>query len=188
MKPRPRRVENRVAEELSAFFVQYGLSPVERIPILGREGPDITINELQLVIDVKSRKQIPDCFTISASGSVIFSHFAFGVRLGELELLRKNYFYYTGSHVSKTVARWYNHMDEWRKDKLPDGITALVLHRPGTPILYSTFLIAEKDREVLVERLDSLSNGIDSRFQIHYGTTLQTRGSGSGEYWQDRAG
>lgn len=59
MKARPRRAENRVAEVLSKIFSDVGKSPVKRIPVLGREGPDITWNEVKLIVDVKSRKANP---------------------------------------------------------------------------------------------------------------------------------
>jgi hypothetical protein len=172
-------VENRVAEELSAFFAQHGLSPVERIPVLGRRGPDISINELKLVIDVKSRKQIPDCFTISASGNLIRTPLVFGVRLGELDLLLKynDPSWWSAAKKSITVFRWYEHMDEWRKNELPDGITALVLHKPGTPVRNSVFLIKKDDREVLIERFDRIrpSKILDRLSPFYPGTTAQAR-------------
>src|SRR5512139_3927572 len=59
MKQRPRRVEREVASLLSDFFRSIGCSPVERIPVLGRTGPDMTINEVGLVVDVKSRLEVP---------------------------------------------------------------------------------------------------------------------------------
>ena len=62
-------MENRVAAYLSALFAGIGLSPVERIPVLGRTGPDLTINELGLVVDVKSRQACPKMYFC---GSVCF--------------------------------------------------------------------------------------------------------------------
>ena len=62
MKARPRRVENRVAEVLTEKFRAMGVDCLyERIPVLGREGPDLTWeknNPLGLAIDVKSRLEI----------------------------------------------------------------------------------------------------------------------------------
>ena len=59
MKARPRAVENRIAEALNVHFEYLGLAPVERIPVLGRTGPDLTTNEMNLVVDVKSRLEVP---------------------------------------------------------------------------------------------------------------------------------
>lgn len=59
MKRRPRRVEQKVAEHLTAFFAHLGLPEVKRIPVLGRTGPDIEINEFGLIVDVKSRQSVP---------------------------------------------------------------------------------------------------------------------------------
>ena len=58
MKARPRSVENRVANMLNDVFAAMDCS-VQRIPVLGRSGPDISLNELQLVVDVKSRLEVP---------------------------------------------------------------------------------------------------------------------------------
>jgi len=54
-----KRVEVRVAEILSEIFSDAGKDPVERIPILGRTGPDISHNQIELIVDVKSRHQVP---------------------------------------------------------------------------------------------------------------------------------
>ena len=59
MKARPRSVENEVAKYLSRKFAALELDPVERVPVLGRAGPDVSINQSQLAIDVKSRKEVP---------------------------------------------------------------------------------------------------------------------------------
>ena len=69
MKATPRKAEREIALVFSQFFSDIGMSPVERIPILGRTGPDITINEANLVIDVKSRKSVPVKMT-AASGFI----------------------------------------------------------------------------------------------------------------------
>ncbi len=56
MKARPRCVERSVAEALSSILN----TPVERIPVLGRTGPDLTYHPpLNLIVDVKSRINVP---------------------------------------------------------------------------------------------------------------------------------
>ena len=88
MKARPRSVERKVAAFLSRYFVQLGLSPVERIPVLGRSGPDITSNEWGLVIDVKSRLEVPKT-PFTEHPTIAFDdelHFI-GTRLRDLPLL-----------------------------------------------------------------------------------------------------
>jgi hypothetical protein len=54
-------VERFVAAEFNSVLSGIGnYSSIERIPLLGREGPDLTVNELGLVINVKSRSRIPE--------------------------------------------------------------------------------------------------------------------------------
>ncbi len=59
MKPRPCSVEREVAAKLTELSQQIGREPVERIPVLGRKGPDLSYNDIQLIIDVKSRLKVP---------------------------------------------------------------------------------------------------------------------------------
>ena len=35
------------------------MDPVERLPVIGRTGPDITMNKLALAVDIKSRLEVP---------------------------------------------------------------------------------------------------------------------------------
>ena len=140
MKARPRRVENQVADYLSAFFVGHGHDPVERIPILGRTGPDLTINSVGLVVDVKSRKSIPKCFTVPAQ-EVNYTGRYFICRLSSIERMATNIDDNWYDIKSKMVDDWYDHMDEWTKDNQPNGITALVLHRTGSLIVNSTLVL-----------------------------------------------
>ena len=61
-----------MAEHLTAFFNSLGLREVHRIPVLGRTGPDIEINEFGLIIDVKSRLSVPTAsFTGMANIDII---------------------------------------------------------------------------------------------------------------------
>jgi hypothetical protein len=130
MKARPRFVERRVAEELSHLLAPVGASKVERLPVIGRTGPDISINETGLVIDVKSRKCIPERLcpptkTILTVGPLVI------FRLGELldiptsEISQANW---------KQLFDWYEHMNKWTQKFQPDGISTIILHRPRMPI------------------------------------------------------
>ena len=81
MKARPRRAENRVADELNKWFMQQGFSPIQRIPIIGRTGPDYTFNELELVIDEKSRLEVPKSCLCPASEIIQIGDNLLGVRI-----------------------------------------------------------------------------------------------------------
>jgi hypothetical protein len=147
MKERPRRAEREVSDHLTRFFVPLGHDPVERIPVLGRTGPDITINGFGLVVDVKSRLECPKSYMgISLPFVHIVSDQTVAVRMRNIHLLadRANL---RGSFVngSITVKRWLDHMDEWRKQEYPDGISAIVLHRPKLPFGDSVVVIYFED-------------------------------------------
>lgn len=134
MKARPRSVEREVARALSLHFIQHGLSAVERIPVLGREGPDLTINELGLVIDVKSRLEVPKTqFTKHPIIAFDDELHLIGTRLRDLPLLVKGE-PHPINFSSVLIRRWYEHMDAWTRIHYPQGIPALVLHRPKMPI------------------------------------------------------
>jgi hypothetical protein len=138
-----------VAQELSRWFIELDLSPVERIPILGRTGPDITINELGLVIDVKSRLEVPlSCFAncvVECSGLI-------SVPLGRLPELARSYALVVPRPARKIVADYYAHIKEWVDAEYPSGIAALVLHRPKMPYGKSMFVISSSDRKEFIHR------------------------------------
>jgi hypothetical protein len=160
MKARPRRIENRVAEELNKFFAQSKLSDVERIPVLGRSGPDLTWNELTLIVDVKSRLSVPKSYKITERQIVEFNipddpsayGHTIGVRLCDLDLLLEDEEPQRIVKPSITVDRWYYHMDDWTVTNDPDGISALVLHWPRSNVSKATFLMHQDDRSFLNER------------------------------------
>lgn len=137
MKPTPRRAENRIAEYLSEEFEHYGLSPVERIPVIGREGPDITINEFGLVIDVKSRKSVPKSYLVS-SPVLGYAH-----ALIPLKCLKDNLHYIPkyGAVYSKTVNQWLAHMDKWRQDNYPDGISGVIIRKPVSSLPFGSSVL-----------------------------------------------
>lgn len=147
MKARPRGVEREVAALLSKFFLSIGCSPVERIPVLGRTGPDITINELGLVVDVKSRIEVP--VGTFYDHTVSFSDGYSAVPLAKIHDLLIS----EGEPVSfksKQVDAWYAHMDEWTQKHQPDGISVLILHRPKLPYGKAMFIL--KNRRRLIEK------------------------------------
>lgn len=157
MKARPRRMENRVAEYLSQFFVSLGMKPVERIPILGREGPDITSNEVKLVVDVKSRLQVPKGpISIPMSEITLIGVNLVGIHLRDLPILLEKTEIGNSITGSLTVKIWYDHMSEF--NDIPDGIPALVLHRPGLNTDRAVLIIHKDDLGRLHDRLNSFTS------------------------------
>ena len=147
MKARPRRIENRVAQVLTAQFEPLGLSPVERIPVLGRRGPDLTWNEIKLIVDVKSRKACPKSFFHEG----LFRHQKLlACPVGDITVFNCDLM--GDLPASKQVNRWFHHMDEWTKAEMPSGITALVLHLPGLPVGRSA-LVIHTDDHLLIQKL-----------------------------------
>jgi hypothetical protein len=151
MKARPRRAERDVAALLSKFFRSIGRSPVERIPVLGRTGPDITLNALGLVVDVKSRIEVP--MGAFFEHPVCYQGIYDAVPLAKVaDLLISE-----GIVVpfkSKQVDYWYAHMDEWTQVHQPDGISALVLHRPKMP--YGKAMLILKNRRRFIEKCQTM--------------------------------
>lgn len=160
MKARPRKVENRVAEELSEVFRDLGFSSVKRIPVLGRTGPDITLNELGISIDVKSRQSVPRSLIIPANGFLSTGEYV-GFRLNELggilkDLDTEKILLYR--KPSRTVASWLAHMQDWANQETELKIGALVCHRPKVPTGQTCFVITYLNLRRLHEHYRSLSN------------------------------
>lgn len=161
MQARPRRAENRVAEELNKWFELHGFSPIQRKPVIGRTGPDYTFNELGLVIDEKSRRSVPSLLVDFPASEMTHTRGTWGRTLYLIHLRSLDLFVTTRLSFpnklsfSTTVNEWYEHMDEWRRDNMPDGITALVLHRPGMHFKNAVFVISEDDRSKLYERISN---------------------------------
>ncbi|MEL7591755.1 MAG: hypothetical protein AAGU17_10745 [Anaerolineaceae bacterium] len=153
MKARPRSVERKVAACLSQHFAELQLSPVERIPVLGRTGPDLTINELGLVIDVKSRLEVPKTI-FQPSGPVVDFRdelHLVGIRLKDIYLLTEECDTQSLDFSSALIHQWYVHMDEWTQENSPSGITALVLHRPRMPIGAALLILSLENRRRLIQ-------------------------------------
>lgn len=140
MKPRPRSVEREVAEFLSHLYQINGYSPVKRIPILGRTGPDIEVNETKLVVDVKSRIAVPQSHLLKQGELGRFGDYV-GVRMCE----HGNELKPRDIRPSVMVKDWLDHMDEWTKENVPSGISMIVLHRPGMRIANAICIVKTED-------------------------------------------
>ena len=127
-------VERAIAAELNKQLSDVGkFTPIERIPLLGREGPDLTVNETGLVINVKSREKIhkrliPGPFQILYCGDLVI------FRLAELSCFQSFLMDPIPVDRSKMLEDWYALMDKWTKERQPErGISAIILHRPRMP-------------------------------------------------------
>ncbi|MGW8178415.1 MAG: hypothetical protein ACWGQW_06570 [bacterium] len=171
MKGRPRRVENEVAKHVSKFLAGYDLPEVERIPVLGRTGPDIGVWPVfKVAVDCKSRLAVPKGYKLYGDHLQQWErngHWEVGCRLGDLERLfdAENFVEHLQRDASVTVQGWLEHMDKWCRDPARSGsqyIAALVLHWPNTPIINSTFVIHNDDRRLLdarrKQRIDDLQH------------------------------
>lgn len=155
MQSRPRRAENRVAELLSDFFVANGLQPVKRIPVLGRTGPDLTVNEVNLIVDVKSRQSVPQhpLNIVSETGKAKNGDLALFQLSSLQETLVLSQGIFTPCKTSKTVLEWLDHMHAWTQANTSGGISALVLHKPQMPYGSAVLVLYPSDVGLLQERI-----------------------------------
>lgn len=155
MKSRPRRAENRVAEILSDFFIANGLAPIERIPVLGRTGPDLTVNEANLIVDVKSRQSVPQhpFNAVSKTGKAKNASLALFQLSSLQETLLSSQGQFTLCKTSKTVLGWLDHMHAWTQANTSGGISALVLHKPQMPYGSAVLVLYSSDVGLLQERI-----------------------------------
>ena len=146
MKRRPRRIESEVAKHLSKEFAKLKLDPVERVPVIGRTGPDISINQSKLAIDVKSRLEVPKAMwkfkRLGKFGDLL------AVRICEFERILSDV-PRLEAPLPKTVKAYMDHMAEWSSDHIP----AIVVHRPGMWVANAIFLIREADRERFIQNI-----------------------------------
>jgi hypothetical protein len=146
MKARPRCAERTLAGLLSDEYEKAGYSRVERIPVLGREGPDIDINEMKLVIDVKSRLECPKGY-FSGTPKLYGDHVVF-----PFALISSMSWPVIAASPSVLVTRWLNHMDDWRREFEPSGISCLLLHRPKMPYGKAVMVIKFNSLEEYISR------------------------------------
>ncbi|MGE5375916.1 MAG: hypothetical protein ACM3XO_12735 [Bacteroidota bacterium] len=144
MSDRWKAVERGAAAQLNSALSDVGkYSPIERIPILGRTGPDLTVNETGLVIDVKSRGRIPKrLFPTSGHIHMIGSMACF--RLEDLSQVPEMPIC-ASTPSWKDLTGWWTHMDEWTRDHEPRGITTILIHRPRMPIGHIGIVLHIKD-------------------------------------------
>ena len=137
-------VERKVAAKLNEVLSDVGnFSPIERIPLLGREGPDLTVNETGLVINVKSRKAIPD-FLFPKAKEVLYLDGLVAFQLNDLPevfydkpwrfLFNPSFCVRAAHRTWGQLGRWFDHMNKWTKAEKPDGISSIFIHRPRMPI------------------------------------------------------
>jgi hypothetical protein len=165
MKRRPRKIEQKVAQHLTAFFNSLGLSEVHRVPVLGRTGPDIEINEFGLIVDVKSRLSVP---TASFPGMAMNDVLVWAPldQLNGLYLLNGDV---SDTGKSKMADDWLAHMHQWTTEKYaawrdenpkyPEkGISAIVLHkaakrnRAKMPVGKAVFIMYKTDLDLFKQR------------------------------------
>jgi hypothetical protein len=161
MKPVPREAENRTAAMLNEYlFTPLGLPYVHRQPVIGRTGPDITLNEFKLVVDSKSRKRVPICIwgqprkritTYTRPVWMLIDDVLLAVPMNRITWINEEPRIVFHSET-KEIADYYNHMDAWRKAECPDGITALALRKPGMGGKMTLFVIGLSQVELFRER------------------------------------
>jgi hypothetical protein len=141
-------VERHVAAEFNAVLSGIGnFSSIERIPLLGREGPDLTVNEAGLVINVKSRLKIPERL-FPKKDELIFIRGLVCFRLNTIAAVTNKqsiWADWTPAKPWKQLADWYCFMDKWTKEFKPEGITSIVIHRPRMPIGHCGVVIHTND-------------------------------------------
>ena len=154
MKSRPRRAENRIAEELTqAMSPALGDFEFKRVPVIGRSGPDLTYpNPLHMAVDVKSRLSVPKGLwkffpvpeiTLASSTSVVLDY----LWVSKLADLGQNLTWgkwAKKSWSSRQVTHWLRHMEDWTIERAlagdDVGIPVVILHRPGMNYANSVFI------------------------------------------------
>jgi len=130
MKARPRYVERKVALYLTDnLFAPLGFDPVERVPVIGRTGPDLAVNGSGLAIDVKSRLEVPAGLWEIQKGQITrIGGRMLGLYLKDIRLLAGDLTISEDQIRSyKTIDGYLDHMAGWCSEW---HIPALVLHRP----------------------------------------------------------
>jgi hypothetical protein len=125
-------VERKVAVGLNAIYSDVGKSTVGRLPVNGREGPDLSVNEVGLVVNVKSRQIVhprlfPEPKQLLTIGDLVCFRLEDLARMNELVNNAE-------TEPLKALVDWYWFMDKWTREFKPDGITCIIIHRPGMPI------------------------------------------------------
>jgi hypothetical protein len=147
-RDRWKRVERNVAAALNEVLSDAGdFTPVERIPLLGREGPDLTVNETGLVINVKSRAEIPGRLFPKQNellfiGALVCFRLDTMVPMTGKQLVRADWM---PAKPWKRLNDWWLWMDKWTKQNHREGITSIIIHRPRMPIGHAGVVIHQND-------------------------------------------
>jgi hypothetical protein len=169
MKRGPRQAETRFADYLSLHFGALGLSPVERVPVIGRTGPDITFNELWLAIDAKRREEVPiSAWKLTDTCTIV--EYADGICVSQLKnfsrlLTSEDPPQKINEKSTKTISGYLEHMAGWKfhhKDMpelLRGAIPAVVCRKTGGRTANALFVIYKEDLRLLRILYKEIRNG-----------------------------
>ena len=153
MKARPRATENGIARELNKVLADLNYDKIERIPVLGRTGPDLTINQLGLVIDVKSRKSCPKGIMPDKNEIKSFEYGGMTFWAVRVSDVRNKDMPIVAVKGSKMIYDWWMHMDEWTQEKTTGKTTCIITHKPKIPYGNAAAIFKSIDLERLMEKL-----------------------------------
>ncbi len=169
MKARPRHVENRVADELNLFLDRHAIPRTERIPVLGRTGPDLTpIKWIDLAIDVKSRLSVPKSM-LAPQGKSLQAGPMIAVRIGELDAWLGEPSVICREPYSTVVLGWLEHMSVWVNEEFGGGIPGIVLHIPGTRVSNATLVVYQSDMRRLYDKYRYFHDYLQLRAGVEHG-------------------
>lgn len=131
-----------IEKDIARIISELTGEPCDRIPINGREGPDIT-PFFNIAVNVKHRKSVPSTAFPTSETIGISDTELVHVRLNEFHLMKEVVVMTTKIKEPKVVTDWYNHMLLW---STPNGQRAgLILHRPNTSVKSSVLVLSMMD-------------------------------------------
>ena len=152
-------VEKKIAEQLNIYFNEIGMKEIARIPILGRNGPDLTVNESGLLIDVKHRLSNPKFLQMEDGQVAKVGHSLLAVKVKDIYSLAETDRIDVALRGSRLVHKYYDHMHSHSREKkyMPNGnaIPCIILHYPNHEYKDSILIIGKNDRSLLNERISS---------------------------------
>jgi len=152
-------VEKKIAEELNKYFSKIGMKNVERIPILGRNGPDLTVNESGLLIDVKHRLTNPKYLQLEDKQVAQVGSSLLMVKVKDIKLLAETEKIDIILRGSRIVRGYYDHKYSHSRQKryMPNGdvIPCNILQYPNCKYQDSVIIISKSDRSLLNERVSN---------------------------------
>ena len=160
MKARPRKIENRVAEELTKWSANRGDHyKLVRLPAMGRTGPDIDKNKYHFVIDVKSRIEVPKTihkivnvdrdikWWITPKKNGVKTSWFYACRLDHFDVMW-DFDWEDAKWNSIMVHGWVEKMRKWTRENPWDGVSGIgmaILHRPRKPVGSSVVVMKQSD-------------------------------------------